>query len=368
MAQRLPASLTPLDVALDAALRGLAPVAPIELPLAEALGCIAAGMPSLGGHPPRDVAAADGWAMCANDLVGASSYAPLPLVGPPAWVAAGEAMPEGTDCVIDADTVDASGPIVQVLAEAIPGQGVRRAGSDIAEGRAVMDAGRRVRPCDLLLARATGLDKLAVRRPRLRLVNIPGGQVTVQFIADAARDAGVEVVSTEAAARDVDAITRALEANASDLLITIGGSGVGRTDATVNALAGSGGLVAHGIALQPGRTMAVGRIHTTPVIALPGAPDQAFAAWCAIVLPVLDRLSGRRARETLELPLSRKVASSVGLAEMVLLERNQGQWAPLAVGDLSLDAMARADAWLVVPGSAEGFAAGAPVDAYMLRE
>ena len=40
----------------------------------------------------------------------------------------------------------------------------------------------------------------------------------------------------------------------------------------------------------------------------------------------------------------------------------------LAVGDLSLDAIARAEAWLTVPGGAEGFAAGTPVDAYMLRE
>ena len=61
--QRLPASLTPLDVALAALLRGLAPVAPIALPLAEALGCVAADMPPLHAHPPRDIAAGDGWAL-----------------------------------------------------------------------------------------------------------------------------------------------------------------------------------------------------------------------------------------------------------------------------------------------------------------
>ena len=45
--QRLPASLTPLDVALAALLNGLEPVAPVELPLQEALRCIAAEMPPL---------------------------------------------------------------------------------------------------------------------------------------------------------------------------------------------------------------------------------------------------------------------------------------------------------------------------------
>ena len=118
-----------------------------------------------------------------------------------------------------------------------------------------------------------------------------------------------------------------------DLLLTVGGSGVGRTDATVTALAQRGEVIAHGIALQPGRTTAVGRIGKTPVIALPGAPDQAFAAWWTLALPVLDRLSGRRPRKTLNLPLARKIASGVGIAEIVLLERKQGAWVTLAVGE-----------------------------------
>jgi molybdopterin biosynthesis enzyme len=39
---------------------------------------------------------------------------------------------------------------------------------------------------------------------------------------------------------------------------------------------------------------------------------------------------------------------------------------PLAVGDLPLTAIARARAWLVVPGDSEGYAAGTPVNAYLL--
>jgi molybdopterin molybdotransferase len=366
--QRLPASLTPLETALASVLGGLGPVAPIELPLSEALRCIAAEMSPLEACPPQDVAARDGWAMRANDLVGASSYTPLPLAERPAWVEAGHAMPDGCDCVLDADLVDVAGSLAQVLAEAIPGQGVRRRGHDIAGGGPVIRAGRRILARDLLIARAAGLAQLKVRRPRLRLVNIRGGEVTAHLIAESARAAGAEVVDVEAGARDAASVASALDQAACDLLISIGGSGVGRTDAAVTALAARGEVIAHGIAVEPGRTSAVGRIGATPVVALPGAPDQAFAVWWALALPVLDRLSGRRARKTLSLPLARKIASSVGIAEVALLERNEGAWLPLAVGDLSLDAIARAEAWLLVPGSSEGFAAGAPVDAYMLRE
>ena len=364
--QRLPASLTPLDIALTAALAGVEPVAPVELPLAEALGCIAAEMPALEALPARDMAIADGWALRAQDLVGASSYSPLPLAAAPVWVEAGAPMPDGCDCVLDADLVETTGPIVQVLAEAIPGQGVRRAGDD-SRGGAVIAAGSRVRPLHLLLARAAGLQSLKVRRPRLRVINVPGGAVVATLIAESARAEGADVTCAEAASRDAASIAARLDADC-DLLVTIGGSGAGRSDATVAALSEQGEVLAHGIALAPGRTAAVGGIGKTPVIALPGAPDQALAAFWTLALPLLDRLSGRLPREEITLPLARKIASSVGIAEIVLLQRAQGAWLPLAVGDLPLATIARADAWLTVPASSEGFAAGAPVGAYMLRE
>jgi len=366
--QRLPTSLTPLDAALDDLLDGLEPVAPMELTLKEALRCIAAGMPPLPAYPPRDIAAVDGYAFCARDLVGASSYSPLALSAPPVWVEAGEAIPAACDCVLDSDSVDLSGPLPQVLAEAIPGQGVRRAGGDIAAGSLVAEAGRRVLPRDLLLARAVGIERLHVRRPRLRIVNVPGGSVTADLIAESAQAAGAEAATFTAAGRAAGSIAAALEGGACDLLLVVGGSGVGRTDAAVNALAERGKVLAHGIALQPGRTSAVGRIGRTPVVVLPGAPDHAFAAWWTLALPVLDRLSGRRPRKTVNLPLARKIASGVGIAEIVLLERKQDLWSTLAVGELSLEAIVRAEAWLMVPGGSEGFAAGSPVDAYMLRD
>src|ERR1700738_5359443 len=53
--QRLPASLTPLDVALAALLQRVTPVAPVSLSLAEALGCVAADMPPLQAVPRRGV-------------------------------------------------------------------------------------------------------------------------------------------------------------------------------------------------------------------------------------------------------------------------------------------------------------------------
>jgi molybdopterin biosynthesis enzyme len=236
-----------------------------------------------------------------------------------------------------------------------------------------------VSPLELGIARAAGWDHLKVRRPRLCLLNIPatsGTTATAQLISESARGAGADVACAEATGRDAASIAKALETamdaaiepGSCDLLVTIGGSGVGRTDAAVVALAQCCEVIAHGIALQPGRTAAVGRIEKVPVIALPGAPDQALAAWWTLALPVLDRLSARQPRQTLTLPLARKIASSVGIAEIVLLQKDAGAWMPLAVGELSLETLGCADGYLAVADGSEGFAAGTPVDAYMMRD
>jgi molybdopterin molybdotransferase len=366
--QRLTASLIPLDEALTALLDGLELVAPGELPIAETLGAVSAEVPLPCPFPASDFAVTDGWAFCAQDLVGASSYSPFPLTRPPIWVEAGDRMPGGSDCVVDSDLVETLGSMFQVSGEALPGQGVRRAGSDISEGLAIA-AGQRIRALDLMLARVAGLKTLAIRRPRLHLINIPalaGHTVTAQLIAESARAAGADVICCQAEGRDASSVAKALDGERYDLIVTVGGTGVGRTDATVEALTTSGRLIAHGIALQPGRTTALGKIDDIPVVALAGAPDQALAAWWTLVLPVLGRLSGHL-QHAKWLPLARKISSSVGIADIALLKETDGAWTPLAIGDLSLNHIACADAWLAVPGGSEGFAAGTPVDAYMLR-
>src|SRR5262245_21903984 len=120
MTQQLSASLTPLDAALGSLLDRVRAVAAAELPLAEAVGCIAAETPKLAAAlPPHALAMVDGWAMRATDLAGASSYAPLPLTAKPVWVEAGEPLPDGCDCVIDESSVERNGPLFQVVAEAI---------------------------------------------------------------------------------------------------------------------------------------------------------------------------------------------------------------------------------------------------------
>lgn len=370
--QRLTAALTSLDEALAGLLDGVQAVEAVAIPLAGAIGCVAADTdPSRRPLPQVNTAIADGWAMRARDLAGASSYAPLPLPAAPVWVEAGQALPDDCDCVIDEHSVERSGPMFQVIDEAIPGEGTRRAGEDLAKGAMMFAPGRRIAASDVMVARAAGRDTIAVRRPHVQVIEVPasdGYSASPEFIARSARAAGACATLTKAANRDATSIVSAIGDDARDLLLIVGGSGVGRSDTAVTALAACGKVVAHGLALRPGRTAAAGKIGATPVIVVPGAPSQALATWLALARPALARLSSCAPRTRIVRPLARKIASAIGFAELVLLKEVDGNWMPLSAADLPLAQIAAADAWLILPAASEGYAAGTQIGGLPLRD
>jgi len=372
MTQHLTARLTPLDVALRLLLEGVKPVEPVDATLEDSVGGIAAEIaPLRTAHPEFSLAVADGWAMRSRDLAGASSYSPLPLSVPPGWVEAGDRLPEHCDCVLDADLVEQIGPIFNVLGEVAPGHGIRRAGGDIAAGRVIVAPGRQIYAIDVLALGTVGLDRARIRRPRVRIIDVistDGTGTSSKFIFEFAKAAGARVDGVQTKGRDAASISAVASEGVYDLLITIGGTGLGRTDATVEALATRGVILAHGLALQPGRTAALAKFGTTPVIAVPGAADQALAVCLTLVRPALDLLTARQPRRHITRPLARKISSSIGVTELVLLEASDDFWMPIAAGELSLEAIARSDAWLAVRGDSEGYAAGTAVGAFPIRD
>jgi molybdopterin molybdotransferase len=364
-------ALTSLEAALAALLEGVASVPSSTVPLTEALGFVAAEMrPVETPLPPANRAEIDGWAFRASDLAGASSYSPLHLAVPPAWVEAGQPLPSGCDCVLETGLVERAGPIFSALGEASPGQAVRRIGEDAAAGCAPVIARRVVTGSDLVLARSLGLETLSIRSPAVRVIDVssdgkPG--VSARMARERLDADGAQRLPIEMCPRDAGSIGKALEGSPVDLIVLVGGTGNGERDATVAALHEAGALIAHGIALRPGRTAAIGRLLGVPVIALPGLPGPALGSYLALAEPVVDRLCGRLPRRRIALPLARKIASAVGLAEIVLLRQELDHWMPLVVGDLTLDRIREADAWLTVPAGEEGYAPGTPVGALALH-
>jgi len=160
--------------------------------------------------------------------------------------------------------------------------------------------------------------------------------------------------------RDLAAV---LAADDADAIVVIGGTGQGRTDTGVQTLARAGRLAVHGIALTPGETAAFGFVNRRPVLLLPGRLDAALGVWLLLGRRMLERLAATTNESDAGemLPLARKVASTVGMAEVVPLRRSAGTAEPLASKYLSLTTLTRADGWMLVPADSEGYAAGTPV-------
>lgn len=360
--------LIPLARALADLMARTRPIEPRSLPIGETAGrVLAAPVQAPAAVPPQSIALRDGWAVAGENVVGASSYSPV-VVAHPAWVEAGQLMPAGTDAVLPPDGVSPHGAFAEVVADAAPGEGIRRVGEDAPSGAILRPAGERMRASDIAVALGAGVGQALVRVSRLRILSLPrpglsdaAGELVTRF----AEAAGAAVERVELPSRDAGVIAAALKDDGADVIVILGDAG--REDEAAEALAAYGSLIAHGVALRPGETSGCGLVGSMPVVLVPGRLEAALAATLMLVLPCLDHLMDAAPRQPmLAGPLTRKVASGVGVTEMVLVRRTAQGLEPLAVGDLTLAAIGETEAWFAIPADSEGFAAGATVPAFLL--
>src|SRR5262245_59849390 len=154
------------------------PVVGIEVvPLAVARNrALATNLVASVDLPPHDNAAMDGFAIRSVDQL-AAGIPRLRLVGHAAAghpfdgeVADGQAvriltgapLPRGADTVVTQETCGYDGDHLRLIERVRPGANIRRRGEDVRAGSVVLAAGRRLRPHDIALAAALGVQELAV--------------------------------------------------------------------------------------------------------------------------------------------------------------------------------------------------------------
>jgi molybdopterin biosynthesis enzyme len=313
--------------------------------------------------PASSLALQDGWALSADETLGAGGHAPAPLVRTPSRIEAGYALPAGTDSVAPFDAVKVSQGRAEALLTVSPGDGVLPAGSDSDSVIPLRCAGERLRSTDLAAFSAAGIARITVREPRIRVLPVRGSGIISAaarlVVADIDRRGGSARLDESGRGLDV-----AMAADSADAIVAIGGTGSGRNDNSVQTLAREGRLAVHGLALTPGETSAFGFVGIRPVLLLPGRLDAALSVWLMVGRRLLDRLAAAKNSENEPaeaLPLARKVSSTVGLAEVVPVRRNAGQAEPVAIKYLPLSSLARSDGWILVPADSEGYSAGSSV-------
>ncbi len=313
-----PRALMPLAALLDR-IAAVPPLARTEtVPLERAVGrVLAEALRATAPVPPRPLARRSGIAVRAEETLGAGPYGAVPLsLAQP--VPAGAALPEGADAVLAREAIEETGGIVAATEPAAPGDGAMPAGGDAAEGALLVPYGTVLGPPQIAVAAALGRDCLTVRaEPRVAIrLDGPAGIMLRAAVGD----------SQEAA------------------------------DLIVLPAAGEPCLAARPIDLA-----ALDMADGVPVLRLPcGAA--AWLGWRALGARLIRRMTGRPEPEPVAARLLGRIASAVGMTDLVLV-RLRGETAePLASADApTLAALAAADGMVVIPPESEGLPAGAAV-------
>lgn len=391
---------------LTGVLGGIRPLRPLELALLDAYsGVLVEDVFSAAALPAFDSAAIDGYAVRAEDLVGASAENPvrLPVVGElraRSWqptralpgacfaVAAGAPLPTGADAVVPAAWTNHGMAHLQISRALNREAYVRRAGSELPAGAVIAAAGTRVTAGLVGLLAAAGVDKVTVRpRPRVAVVSIgdelvdagrasaPGQVVDVNSysLTAAARDAGAQAVRAGIVADEAEPLSQVLEDQAmrSDLIVVSGGTGDGPGDIVRQQLGHDGGVVFAELPLYPTPVLGYGTVGAdeTPVVCLPGDPGAALIGFEVLARPVLQRLAGVEPvyRPAVKANLVEAVVSPHGLREFrpaYVSERRGGGYTVRALpgGPHLVTGLAEANGLMVLGEKVATAPAGLTVD------
>lgn len=354
-----------------------------------------------GDAPPFDRATVDGFALRAADVSEASESEPVHLrlnpetiacgTAPTLSVAAGTAtpiatggpIPRGADAVVMIEYTAPLGAGIAVSRALAPGAHVSFAGSDIARGQILLRRGTVIGAREVAMLAAVGLDHAAVwRRPRVAVLSTgdelvqPGAPLRPAAVYDsngpviaaALRENGCEAVHLGAVRDQPEALEEAIRAafDGHDALILSGGTSKGAGDLTTKTIAalGSPGIVAHGVALKPGKPLCLAVCDGKPVVVLPGFPTSAMFTLHELVAPALRQMAGLppRGAAQAEAVVPVRLASELGRTEFAMVALTTGPDGlvahPVSKGSGAVTAFAQADGFVTVPALADSLPAG----------
>jgi putative molybdopterin biosynthesis protein len=372
-------------------------------PLSCALGCaLAEDIAAPIDVPPFDRSNVDGFAVRSGDTASAREAAPVRvrlndeviacgtaparpvLSGTATPIATGGPVPRGADAVVMIEHTQPAGPrTIEIRRAASPGQFISYAGSDLARGETVLRAGTVIGSREIGMCAACGIPEVLVaRKPRVAVISTgdelvqPGGTLGPAEIYDtngaivtaAVSENGGEAIFLGAIPDDEEKLEAAMRGalESCDMLVLSGGTSKGAGDVSHRIIArlGKPGIVAHGVALKPGKPLCLAVCDGKPVVILPGFPTSAMFTFHDIIVPVLRRMAGlpprSDAKVAAKVPV--RIASELGRTEFVMVSLVEGADGliayPSGKGSGAITSFAQADGFLRIDALADQMPAG----------
>jgi molybdopterin molybdotransferase len=378
-----------------------------RIPTVDALGRVL----SAAQRAPHDLpqfhrSTVDGFAVRAADTYGASQSIPSYLTvagtvamgreptvelktGEAAVVHTGGMVPKGADAVVMVEhTQTVEERSLEIYRAVAIGENVIQIGEDVRCGEELLPEGHLLRPQDLGGLLALGITDVPVfRRPRVAVLSqgdevvLPDvtpdlGQVrdiNSYTLAALVKQAGGEPLLRWGVLPDrIEALREASRQalDAADVVVITAGSSVSVQDVTAEVIAGLGnpGVLAHGLAIKPGKPTVIAVCEGKPVFGLPGNPVSAIVVFKLIVQPAIAHLLGRKPPRPATRParLARNIASQTGREDYVPVRFKEIEgtvWAEPVFGKSNLIyTLVRSDGLIRVSLDSNGLSEGDEVE------
>ena len=289
--------------------------------------------------PPFANSAVDGYAVVASSV--ATVPVELPVVGEVAAgaytdrvlqpgeairIMTGAPLPHGCDAIVMVEDTERQGESgVRINRAVTPGDGIRRAGSDVVKGDVPLRSGTVVTAAVQAVLSTVNARTVSVwPRPRVGVIStgdelvddgspLQPGQIResnrtmlLRLVADAGADAvDLGIVRDDEA--ELESVLRtAVNNDGVDVLVTSGGVSMGDYDIVKSVLSRIADMSWFQIAMKPAKPFAFGTLRNddgvdVPVFGLPGNPVSSLVSFELIARPALevmmhtaDSMSGRR--------------------------------------------------------------------------
>ena len=353
--------------------------------------------------PYYQAAAMDGVVVRARDTYHASESSPLMLrIGKDFYfINTGNPIPFEFDAVIKIEDINPVGEIgqrkmkkkditdeltkmeeesikeIMIFSSAFPGQHIRNIGEDIVANQLIIPVNQRIRPVDVGVLLAGGINQLLVRR-RPKVIVIPTGDELIQpgeriipgkiieynskiikgLISEWGGEAQVYEIVKDIPGHLKKILLKAAPQN--DMVVVIAGSSAGSKDFTPEIVKSIGEVLVHGVAIMPGKPTILGIINKTPLIGLPGYPVSAIISAEQFLKPLIFKRLGLTIpkRKEIKVHMAHKVVSRLGDEEFLRVKLgNIGEKImayPLPRGSGVITSLVEADGIICIPSLKEG--------------
>ena len=354
--------------------------------------------------PPFNKALKDGFAVLSSDSFGASEESPNTLEvidfleagattdrnvekGKCIEISTGAAMPEGADAVVMVEYAEKGEGTVDLLTTATPFQDVAKKGSDIEEGKLILEKGDFLNPGKIGVLLSQGFETIEVfKKPSVGILS-SGNEITLQgeeleygkiydvnggMIKNDAVSCGADARFLGVMRDDYDEVKEKITESLKevDVLFCSGGTSAGLGDVLKHVLDELGEVHIHGISVQPGKPTIVGVIDGKIVIGLPGNPVSALMIFNAFVAEPLTRLAGIDRNFELEThkgKITKRIHSQVGRMQYQLVKVDGENVHPIFKDSGAIFSLSTADGYVKIPKLVELVDKGEEVEVYLFN-